>query len=101
MICSDIWHKLLTTSDISITSSKRICMICSDIWHKLLTTSDIWKLLYEILRTVKRVKFETIKFEIPRMVFVPNITYKSRYYVFILLPSKVLYFSHVGYFKLS
>ena len=101
MICSDIWHKLLTTSDISITSSKRICMICSDIWHKLLTTSDISKLLYEILRTVRRVKFETVKFEISRMVFVPNITYKSCYYMFILLPSEVLYFSHVGYFKLS
>ena len=85
----------------SITSSKRICMICSDIWHKLLTTSDISKLSYEILRTVRRVKFETVKFEISRMVFVPNITYKSCYYMFILLPSKVLYFSQVGYFKLS
>jgi len=34
-------------------------MVCSDIWHKYLT-SDILKLLYVISRAVRRVKFVTI-----------------------------------------
>ena len=38
------------------------------------TTSDISKLLYVISRAVRRVKFETIYFEISRVVFMPNIT---------------------------
>ena len=35
-------------------------MICSDIWHKNHEYSDISKLLYVILRAVRRVKFGTI-----------------------------------------
>ena len=62
-------------------------MICNDIWHKYhewyfeivisnftsLQTSEIWD-----------------NFEISRVVFTPNITYKSCYYLFILLPTKGL-----------
>ena len=51
------------------------------------TTSDISKLLYVSSRAVRRVKFETII--ISRVVFIPNITYKSCYYLFILLPTKL------------
>ena len=43
------------------------------------TTSEIWD-----------------NFEIKRVVFMPNITYKSCYYLFILPPAKGLKFSHVG-----
>ena len=42
-------------------------MICSDIWHKYQDN-----------------------FEISRVVFMPNITYKSCYYLFIPLPAKGL-----------
>ena len=52
-------------------------MICSDISRLLIV---IWD-----------------NFEISRVVFMPNFTYKSCYYLFILLPAKVLSFSlHVG-----
>ena len=44
------------------------------------TTSDILKLWYVIWDN----------FEISRVVFMPNISYKSRYYLFILLPAKGL-----------
>ena len=39
---------------------------------------------------------EDFNFEISQVVFMPNITYKSCYYLFILLPAKILKFSHVG-----
>ena len=49
--------------------------------------SDISRLLYVIWDN----------FEMPRVVFMPNFTYKSCYYLFILLAAKVLLFSlHVG-----
>ena len=52
-------------------------MISSDIWHK-------YHLLYFHSDTY---------FEISRVVFMPNVTYKScySYYLFILLPVKGLY----------
>ena len=46
--------------------------------------SDISKLLYVMSRAVGRVKFEA------KVVFMPNIRYKSCYYLFTLLPAKVL-----------
>ena len=46
------------------------------------TVSDISKLLYAISRAVRQVKFEAI-LKISRVVFMPNITYKSCYYLFI------------------
>ena len=54
------------------------------------TTSDISKLLQVIWDN----------FEISQVVFMPNITYKSCYYLFILLPQKVWIFT-CRYFKLS
>ena len=62
-------------------------MICSD---SIKTTSDISKLLYVISRAVRRVKFETILKYHESVVFMPNIMHKSCYYLFILLPAKVL-----------
>ena len=51
-------------------------MICSDIWHKyhkwyfeIVIRNEIWD-----------------NFEISLVVFMPNIMYKSCYYLFILLP---------------
>ena len=58
------------------------------------TKSDISKLFYIISRAVRRVKFGAI-FEISLLVFMPNITYNSWYYLFILQPEK---FSHL-YFQ--
>ena len=74
-------------------------MICSDIWHKY----HKWYFEIVIRNFTSRQASEIWdNFEISRVVFMPqNITYKSCYYMFILLPWKVLYFSHVGYFKLS
>ena len=46
-------------------------------------TSDISKLLYLISRAVKRVKFETI-LKYHEWYFLPNISYKSCYYMLIL-----------------
>ena len=46
--------------------------------------SDISKLLYVISQAVRRVKFETTS------GIYANITYKSCYYLFILLPAKGL-----------
>ena len=52
-------------------------MICSDVWPKYrewyfkIVIREIWG-----------------NFEISRVVFMPNITYKSCYYLFILLPTK-------------
>ena len=66
-------------------------IICSDIWHYNHDT-DISKLLYVIWDN----------FEISRVIFMPNITYKSSYYLFILLPAKrVCNFHMYRYFKLS
>ena len=52
-------------------------------------TSDISKLLYLISRAAKRVKFETI-LKYHEWYFLPNISYKSCYYMLILLPAKGL-----------
>ena len=52
-------------------------------------SSDISKLVYVISRAVRRVKFETI-LKYHKVVFMPNITYKSCYYLFILLPAEGL-----------
>ena len=59
-------------------------MICIDIWHKY----HEW--YFEICD----------KFEISRVIFMPNITYKSCYYLFILLPARFVIFT-CRYFKLS
>ena len=64
-----------------ITISIGNSMICSDFWHKYLEwyfeiviqASEIWD-----------------NFERSWVVFMPNITYKSCYYKFILLPKKGL-----------
>ena len=68
-------------------------MICSDIWHKY--HEWYFKLLYVISGAVRRVKFET-NFEISQVIFTPNITYNSCYYLFKLHPARDLEFSHVG-----
>ena len=52
-------------------------MICSDTVFGINATNDISKLLYD-------------NFEISRVVLMPNITYKSCNYLFILLPAKGL-----------
>ena len=49
------------------------------------TTSDISKLLYRISWAIN-----LRQFGISQVVFLPNITYKSCYYLFILLPAKGL-----------
>ena len=61
--------------------------ICSDIWHKY--HESYFKLLYVISGAVRRVKFET-NFEISQVIFTPNITYNSCYYLFKLLPARDL-----------
>ena len=64
--------------------------ICSDIWHKINTTSDIWELFYIIWGN----------FEISRVVFImPNITYNSCYYLFILQPEKFSHLTACVYFR--
>ena len=55
-------------------------MICSDIWHKY----HEW--YFEIV--IRNSSWDN--FEISQMVFMPNITYKSCYYLFILLSAKGL-----------
>ena len=57
-------------------------MICSNIWHY----NHEWYFKIEIWDN----------FEISRVIFMPNITYKSSYYLFILLPAKGLKFSQEG-----
>ena len=54
------------------------------------TTSDISKLLHVISRAVRRVKFQDN--EMSRVVFMPNITYKSCYYLLYYYPQKVCNF---------
>ena len=65
------------------------------------TASDFSKLLYVISQAVRRVKFETILKYHKCMVLMPNITYKSRYYLFILLPTKRFVIFTCRYFKLN
>ena len=68
-------------------------MICSDIWHY----NHEWYFKIVIRNFTSRWASEIWdNFEISRVVFMPNITYKSCYYLFILLPTKGLQFSHVG-----
>ena len=62
-------------------------MICSDTWHKY----HDWYFEIEIWGN----------FEISRVVFVPNITCKSCYYLFILIPAKVFLIFTCRYLKLS
>ena len=56
------------------------------------TRSDISKLFYIISRSVRRVEFGAILKYHEWYVFMPNITYNSCCYLFILLPGK---FSHL------
>ena len=58
------------------------------------TTSDISKLLYVISRTVRRVKFETILKYHKSYLFQ---ILRTNHALFILLPTKGLLFSHVGF----
>ena len=67
------------SSDISIGNS----VICSDIWQK----NMFWKLLFYV--TAHEI---WDNFEISWMVFLPNMPYKSCYYLFILLPATVCNF---------
>ena len=60
------------------------------------TTSDISKLLYVISRAVRRVKFE-----ISRVVFMPNITYKSCYFFVYTTTRKRFVIFTCRYFKWS
>ena len=72
-------------------------MISSDIRHK-------WnECFFEIVidNFTSRLASEIWdNFEISQEVFMPNITYKSCYYLFILLPKKVCNF-HVKVFKIK
>ena len=62
-------------------------MICSDIWHKY----HEWYFEIVLRNFTSRLASEIWdNFEIWRVVFVPNITYKSCYYLFILLPATIL-----------
>ena len=62
-------------------------MICSDIWHKY----HGWYFEIVVSNLTSRLASEIWdNFEISRVVFMPNITYKSCYYLFILLPAKDL-----------
>ena len=74
--CNPFWSSLSLFSRASFCICIFNSMICSDIWHKY--QSDISKLLYLIWDN----------FEISLVVFMPNITYKSCYSLFILLPTK-------------
>ena len=65
-------------------------MICSDIWHKY----HEW--YFEIVTGEKASEICGDNFEISRVVFMPNILYKSCYYLLILLPAKGLLFTNVG-----
>ena len=62
------------------------------------TTSDISKLFYIISRAVRRVKFWGNS-EISRVLFMPNITYNSCYYLFILQPEKSSHLMPCVYFR--
>ena len=62
-------------------------MICSDIWRKY----HEWYfkiVIHNLTSCWASVIWDN--FEISRVVFMPNITYKSCYYLFILLPTKSL-----------
>ena len=62
-------------------------LICGDIWHK----HHEWYFKIVIRNFTSRLASEIWdNFEISRVVFMPNITYKSCYYLFILLPAKGL-----------
>ena len=62
-------------------------MICSGIWHKYLE----WYFKIVIRNFTSRQASEIWdNFEISQVVFMPNIRYKSCYYLFILLPTKGL-----------
>ena len=72
-------------------------MICSDIWHKYdgwyfetvtYYSCYIFLCIIHIIHIV--IHFISDNFEIPQVVFMPNIWYKSCYYLFILLPAKGL-----------
>ena len=76
-------YLLLLRIIISIGNS----MICSDIWHKY----HEWYFKIVIRNFMSRWAREIWdNFEISRVVFMPNMTYKSYYYLFILLPAKGL-----------
>ena len=73
-------------------------MNCSDIWHKY----HLW--YFEmVIRNVTRLKASEIwdNFERSRVVFMPNITYKLCYYLFLLLPAKRFVIFTCRYFKVS
>ena len=73
------------------TTKRGVCignsMICSDIWHKY-----HWRYFEIVIRNFTSRYASEIwdNFEISQVVFMPNITYKSCYYLFILLATKVL-----------
>ena len=78
---TSMWNAL--PSIISMGNS----MICSDIWHEY--NERYFKIV--VRNFTSRLASEIwVNFEISLVVFMPNITYKSCYYLFILLPAKVL-----------
>ena len=79
--CRNFSYSIIVVIVMAIMISIGNSMICSDIWHKYhewyfqfgIQASEIWD-----------------NCEISRVVFMPNITYKSSYYLFILTPAKGL-----------
>ena len=99
------WNMVLQPDFFSLLSAQNevneICignsMICSDIWHKYdgwyfetvtYYSCYIFLCIIHIIHIV--IHFISDNFEIPQVVFMPNIWYKSCYYLFILLPAKGL-----------
>ena len=84
-----ISSKAWVLSDESIHKVRKICigtsMICSDIWHKYLEWLNCCTQFHEPLGESNLRQFGNITSGI-----LPNITYKSCYYLFILLPAKSL-----------
>ena len=60
-----------------------------------ITISDLF---YIVSRAVRRVRFGAI-LKYPRVVFMPNVTYNSYYYMFILLPEKFSHLTPCVYFR--
>ena len=102
---ASMWALKVRKSQMEITKSANIStgnsMICGDIWHKY----HEW--YFEIvIRNFTRLTAREIwdNFEISQVVFVPNITYKSCYYFFILLQGakKIIFTAcHSGKLKLA